>query len=235
MARRLRLITFDLDDTLWDMRPVLVRAEATVAQWSAQHCPELAERFDRDALLDIRRELVARDPALRHDISTLRREATRVALERCGRPASEAARLAAECFAVFLDARHAVEPFDGVEECLQALGREYLLGVITNGNADVFRLPLGRYFRFAIRAESVGHSKPDPRHFAAALRAGEAEPAQTLHVGDHHEHDVQGARGAGMRAAWFNPAGRAWPGDEPADAEFRCFEELPALVRRLDG
>ena len=50
MARRLRLVTFDLDDTLWDLRPVLIRAEQELAAWAGDHCPELVERFDRAAL-----------------------------------------------------------------------------------------------------------------------------------------------------------------------------------------
>ena len=233
MARRLRLITFDLDDTLWDLRPTLLRAEAELQTWLRENCPELPERFDREALVALRLELIGERPELKHRISELRRESMRLALLRCGRSAPQATRLADEAFGVFIAARHGVEPFAGVEECLQELGRDYLLGVITNGNADVFRLGLGRHFRFAISAESIGTSKPDPQPFAAALGTAGVEAGESLHIGDHPEHDVAGARSAGMHSAWFNPAGKAWPGGRPADAEFRSFEELPGLIRGL--
>ena len=47
-------------------------------------------------------------------------------------------------------------------------------------------------------------------------------------------YDVLGARRAGMTAVWFNRAGRDHEGGEPAHAEFRDFEELPALIERLE-
>jgi putative hydrolase of the HAD superfamily len=233
MARRLRLITFDLDDTLWDLRPTLLRAEAELHDWMRANCPELPARFDREALVALRVSLIEERPELRHRISDLRRESMRLALLRCGRQPDEASRLAEEAFGVFIAARHGVEPFAGVEECLEELGRDYLLGVITNGNADVFRLGLGRHFRFAISAESIGTSKPDPLPFAAALEAAGVEAVESLHIGDHPEHDIAGARAAGMRSAWFNPGGKEWRGGAPADAEFRLFGELPGLVRAL--
>lgn len=233
MARRLRLITFDLDDTLWELRPTLLRAEAELHAWMQANCPELPARFDRDALVALRVELIGERPELKHRISDLRRESMRLALLRCGREAAEASRLAEDAFQVFIAARHGVEPFAGVEACLEELGRDYLLGVITNGNADVFRLGLGRFFRFAISAEAIGTSKPDPLPFAAALAAAGVEAAESLHIGDHPEHDIAGARSAGMRSAWYNPRGTTWPGGSPADAEFRLFGELPAVVRAL--
>lgn len=233
MARRLRLITFDLDDTLWDLRPTLLRAEAELQDWMLANCPELPGRFDRDALVALRLELIGERPELKHRISELRRESMRLALQRCGRAAAEAARLADAAFEVFIAARHGVEPFAGVEECLEELGREHVLGVITNGNADVFRLGVGRHFRFAISAEAIGTSKPDPLPFTSALERAGVEAGESLHIGDHPEHDVAGARAAGMRSAWYNPRGREWPGGAPADAEFRVFRELPEVVRAL--
>jgi putative hydrolase of the HAD superfamily len=233
--RRLRLVTFDLDDTLWDVRPVLTRAEAATQEWLRTHCPPLAERFDSAALAALRMRLLAERPALRHHISELRREAMRTALLECGYAPAAAARLAAEAFEVFHAARHRVEPFASVEACLAKLAGDYVLGVLTNGNADVFRIPLGRYFRFALRAESLGASKPDPAHFRAALREAGVEAGDALHVGDHPEHDIEGALAAGLRAAWFNPGARPWPGaGAPAHAEFGDFAELPALLRALD-
>jgi len=235
-ARRLRLVTFDLDDTLWDVRPVLVHAEAAAEAWLRERCAPLAERFDRAAMAALRMRLLAERPALRHHISELRREATRLALLECGCTATDAAALAGEAFAVFHAARHRVQPFDAVEDCLEALSGRYLLGVLTNGNADVYRLPLGRFFRFALRAESVGTSKPDAAHFHAALREAGVAPAEAVHVGDHPEHDIEGALGAGLRAVWFNPQARPWPGPGPAaHAEFGHFRDLPARLGGLEA
>jgi putative hydrolase of the HAD superfamily len=235
MARRLRVITFDLDDTLWDLRPVLVQAEQALADWAKGRCPELVERFDRAALMALRLELMSSRPELAHRISDVRIESLRMALEQCGRSAQEALALAREGFEVFIAARHGVTPFEGVEECLEALQGRYRLGVITNGNADVFRLPVGRFFDFAVRAETLSAAKPDPRPFTEALRAAEADASETLHVGDHHDHDIAGAIGVGMRSVWFNPKAREWPGSTAPDGEFRRFAELPGLLDRLQS
>ena len=36
-------ITFDLDDTLWDVEPVILRAEELFYQWLSQHCPRITQ------------------------------------------------------------------------------------------------------------------------------------------------------------------------------------------------
>ena len=90
MSARLRLVTFDLDDTLWDVRPVLARAEEQSFRWLAERCPAMAERFDRSAMMNFRLRLLEQRPELRHHISELRREAVRLALLDSGCGATEA-------------------------------------------------------------------------------------------------------------------------------------------------
>lgn len=69
-----------------------------------------------------------------------------------------------------------------------------------------------------------GVAKPHPAIFARALaRGGGIEPADALHVGDSVEHDVAGARAAGMRAALVT--GGAAPPAVPAGT---------VVVSRLD-
>ena len=38
----IKVITFDLDDTLWDARPVLITAEEALFTWLSSCCPEAA-------------------------------------------------------------------------------------------------------------------------------------------------------------------------------------------------
>jgi len=121
--RRYALITFDLDDTLWDVGPVLARAEQRVEQWMRTHCPGVPERFDRVALMELRRQLHRERPELRHRIGALRLEAMRLALVACGHDEAAARRLAAEAFAVFMEGRHDIEPFAAVDAVLAGGGR----------------------------------------------------------------------------------------------------------------
>ena len=231
---RYSLLTFDLDDTLWDVRPVLERAELRVSAWLREHCPRVLEQFDRSALMKLRMQLLRERPEYGHQLGALRREAMRRAMLVCGQDETSALHLSGVAFDLFLDARHDVEPFADVEACLQNLQRDYLLGALTNGNADVFRLPFGRHFSFAFRAEDLLSSKPHPAHFEAALRAAEVGAERMIHIGDHPEHDILGAQQLGIATVWFNPTHKEWTGARPPDAEFSQFSELPALIAGLE-
>lgn len=225
----IQLITFDLDDTLWDVTPVMQDAEATLRNWLAMHAPRLGA-VPVEHLWTIRAQLLQGEPSLKHRLSELRRRILLGALAGAGYPPDEAAALAEGGFQVFLAARHQVELFAEVHPTLETLANRFQLGVITNGNADVRRLGLADYFQFALCAEELGVGKPDPKPFQEALRrAGVAAP-HAVHVGDHPSDDIAGAQAAGLRAIWFNPQGNVWEGDKRADGEIRSLAELPALL-----
>jgi len=227
----IQLITFDLDDTLWEVAPVLENAEIALREWLLTHTPLIgAEGVER--LRDIRSALVTAEPALRHRISELRRRVLQQALGEVGYAERDARRLAEQAFEVFLAARHRVSLFPEAQPTLETLANRYRLAVLTNGNADVRRLGLADYFQFALCAEDLGVGKPDPAPFRAALRRADVAAAQAVHVGDHPDDDILGAQAAGLRAIWYNPRGLPWAGDAPPDAQVRRLDQLPALLAR---
>lgn len=226
----IELITFDLDDTLWEVTPVLQDAEATLRNWLALHAPRLGG-VPVEHLWAIRSRLLEAEPMLKHRLSELRRRILFNALAEAGYTHVEAQALAEAGFQVFLSARHQVELFAEVHPTLEALAERFMLGVITNGNADVRRLGLSEYFRFALCAEELGVGKPDPMPFREALsRAGGVAAERAVHIGDHPSDDIAGAQAAGMRAIWFNPQGRSWEGDVTPDAQIASLAELPGLL-----
>ena len=225
----IRLITFDLDDTLWDVAPVMHGAEAALRDWLAAEAPRLGP-VPIEHLWAIRARLMSADPGLRHRLSELRRRILLHALEEAGYPRHEAGELAELGFQVFLAARHQVQLFPEVHTTLGQLALRYTLGVITNGNADVRRLGLADYFRFALCAEELGVGKPDPHPFHTALQHAGLEATQAVHIGDHPGDDIAGAKAAGLRAIWFNPQGKVWQGDTAPDAQIRNLAELPRLL-----
>ena len=170
----IQLITFDLDDTLWDVASVMHSAESTLRDWLAVHAPQLGG-VPIEHLWAIRARLLAAEPDLKHRLSALRRGILLLALQEAGYSGHEAEQLAEAGFQVFLEARHQVSLFAEVHPTLEHLANHYQLGVITNGNADVRRLGLADYFQFALCAEELGIGKPDPLPFQHALaRAGVA-------------------------------------------------------------
>lgn len=225
----IQLITFDLDDTLWDVAPVLLSAEAALRDWLTRQTQHLGE-MPIEHLWQIRAALLEKEPALKHRISELRRRILAHALIDAGYAAAEAAALAEEGFEVFLAARHQITLFPEVQPTLEVLANHYRLAVLTNGNADVSRLGLADYFQFALCAEDLGVGKPDPRPFQEALKRGGVQPHEAVHVGDNPVDDIGGAKAAGLRAIWFNPGEKTWAGAPAPDAQIRSLAELPAVL-----
>lgn len=227
----IKLITFDLDDTLWDTAPAIVGAETALRDWLAEHAPLLGP-VPVEHLWQIRTQLVEADPSFKHRISALRRQVLFHALEDAGYDSEQAEDLAQRSFEVFLHGRHQVQIFPDVQPTLEILAKTYTLGVITNGNADVRRLGLADYFAFALCAEDLGIGKPDPAPFLEALRRAKVDAGAAVHIGDHPSDDIAGAQRAGMRAIWYNPLGKAWDGGDLPNAQIHNLSQLPEVLAR---
>ncbi|MDB4878563.1 MAG: haloacid dehalogenase [Gemmatimonadetes bacterium] len=89
------------------------------------------------------------------------------------------------------------------------------------------------FFAATIYSMDVGHAKPRPEIFAAAVSTLGLPPGEILHVGDNERTDVRGALAAGFRAVRLDVV-RA---GGPSEAEFvaRSFEELTAYLTAQAG
>jgi putative hydrolase of the HAD superfamily len=116
---------------------------------------------------------------------------------------------------------------------IRALGIR--LGVVSNGRGDMQReklevLGVHDALDCVVISGELGVRKPDPRIFRHVLRAMNIAPEACWFVGDHPVHDVAGARGAGMTAAWVDH-GQPWPaGVSPATHRITRLAELVALI-----
>jgi putative hydrolase of the HAD superfamily len=232
---RIQVVTFDLDNTLWDVNSVIGNAERTLRAWFNEKVPEVNQTFDGDGLAALRTRIVEENPAIVHNLTELRRTMFARSIEQSGYDAHSAQRLADEALTVFLDARHEVTYFDGALEVLEELASRYLLGALSNGNADVFRLGLGDFFSFDYSAAKVGAGKPAPDMFHAALEHAGAEPEQMVHVGDHPEDDIRAAANLGIHTVWVNLTGECYPDDAPATVEVTDLREVPLRIDELAG
>ena len=199
----IRLVTFDLDNTLWSVEAVIGRAEARMRDWIRPRVAEY-DALAREDHAAIRDSVIEANPRIVHDISLLRERVLAETFEHCGYARSTAAELAAGAFAEFLEWRHRIEYYDGALDVLDTLAGRYTLASLTNGNADFARLGLDRYFAFGYCAADVGMSKPHTAMFERAMAHAGVTPAEAVHVGDHAVDDVQGATDAGMATVWVN-------------------------------
>lgn len=230
MPSRLRAVSLDLDNTLWDTPPVLVRAELALATWMQGHAPRIAERFSAGEFRAIRAGLAQAQPHRAHDVTWLRTESLRRAALETGYPPE----LAAEAFGVFWRARNEIEPYAEVGAALERLAARVPLFAVTNGNACVRQVGLGAYFKGSIDAATAGVAKPDRQIFMQLVEMSGVESGQIMHVGDDAIADVHGAREAGLRTAWMNRNAEKWPSElKRAEHEVADLEALATLVERL--
>ncbi|MCC5828537.1 MAG: HAD family hydrolase [Phycisphaeraceae bacterium] len=133
-----------------------------------------------------------------------------------------------------------IEP--GIDNLLEALGRRYCLGLVSNyPDGQVIRhslrnLGLDAFFgdRVVVSGD-VGHVKPHPLPFRTLLERIDLEPEQCLYVGDNWLGDIQGAKRLGMRAVLIRQYELvehfdSQPGDHEPDAIIEHIDELRALV-----
>ena len=197
-----KLITIDLDDTLWPCEPPIRLAEAQLLAWLASVAPRLAEVHDQSSLRQHRLALMRERADLAHDVTALRRESLRLLLDEFGYPHG----LAAEGVAVFMEARNRVEPYPEVASALGALAGRYCLVSVTNGNSDLDRTPLRGLFHHSLTAAGVGAAKPDPAVFLRARPSAVRHPGrrstwETIQPWTWSRHKAWGSRRSGSTAS----------------------------------
>ena len=239
----IRLVTFDLYDTLIELDP---------PRWVrlAAACARHGLPADADALraADIVAEDYYTEENGRHPIRDrppAEREAFRLQhmarwLAAAGLPHDpETAAAVRRSYRAEFEAeeegniyRFAYRVFDDV---LPALARLRAAGlktaVISNADEDVTalctQLAFAEQMDLIVTSALVGWEKPDPRTFHAALDPLGIPPAAALHVGDQPKSDVAGALGIGMRAALLDRYHRHPPGTP-------TLPHLPSLLALAD-
>ena len=207
----IKVVTFDLDDTLWPLRETILAAHKSANDFLASQVPSVKEILSTNKEREVWGQLIEKDPTMRHRLSELRFNVFKNILQSLGQTEQQAEKLSSEALQIFMNGRHQLTLFDGVEEVLAQLKEKYTLGVLTNGNADIKRLGIDHYFNFSFSAEELNDSKPSATHFMKAMEFTSEKAASICHIGDHTECDVEGALNAGCRAIWYNELNNEWP------------------------
>jgi FMN hydrolase / 5-amino-6-(5-phospho-D-ribitylamino)uracil phosphatase len=207
MLHNVRAVAFDLDNTLWDVGPVIERAELRLHQWLSEHCPRIPERVSIERMRDARATLAREEPHNAHDFTYLRIASLARHARECGYDEEVAQR----AFDVFFAARNEVELFADVRPALERLRSRYALATLSNGNADLVCIGLAEFFVLSLNARQVGVGKPHPRCFERLAHELHLDPHQIVYVGDDPVLDVEAARASGFATAWVNRFALQWP------------------------
>lgn len=207
------------------MKPTIIRAEQILANWLQSEVPSL--QYTIDEMRELRGDLLAREPDLAHRITEMRRRIIEEAVRRSGIDHAEA--VSHHAIEVFLTARNTIDFFPGALDTLRALSGSYILGALSNGNADISRLGLNDIFSFGFSAEEVGLPKPAPDLFLQALRETGVGPESVVYVGDDPVLDIDAASAIGMRTVWMNSRAKPRGASEPG-ATITDIRDLPGAI-----
>ncbi|OIN14276.1 HAD-IA family hydrolase [Oceanisphaera psychrotolerans] len=217
-----KVISFDLDDTLYDNVPVIAAAEAWLLDALKQHHPE-STLLGKENLAAIKRRVLQEQPELSHDVSACRLRVLTEGLQQQGLDEARAAAMAEAFYRGFLEQRGKIRVPDATHRVLSALGQKYRLTVITNGNLPIESTELAPYFDIVLRAGTDGRMKPAPDMFHRLAEQTGVSLEEILHIGDHINTDVAGAVHSGCQAVWLNDNGRT-------EADLHCLPHV-ALER----
>ncbi|MFB6118363.1 HAD family hydrolase [Halosegnis sp.] len=219
-------VCFDLDDTLirYDQDPEAVLEEAFHRAGVGPFCTP-------DQLWS-----VAADTPEAADDHQFLTYLFREAAAQFGGPTETAATLARTYEAATDHTAVSFRP--GAEAALAAARNLGPVGLITNGGPEVQRTKLrtlGLENTFATRVYAGADTRPKPARepFDRALTELNARPQETLYVGNSLHHDVAGAKGAGLRAAWYPRESDRddTPDRHPPDHTFSSLAELSTVLQ----
>jgi putative hydrolase of the HAD superfamily len=233
-----RALLFDLDDTLCDDLAAAEQTVREVAARAAEHLPGTSADALTDAYVRVSDVFwTAIDLIQPPPLNQVRARMWREAVGECGHPGCDPS-VIDDLVALHVRLRHSrIALFPDALPTLDRLRADgYRLGLVTNGVSEthaekIVGLGIRDHFDAVLMPDRVGFAKPDRRVFELACRMLGVSPAETAMVGDSAAADVAGARGAGLFAVWFNPAGAAFPAGLPQpDAEVRALADVPDVI-----
>ena len=226
----IKYISFDLDDTFWDVMPTIYRAEDLTSSWIKENYPGADKIIQSTNMMDLRNKLLKEDPSLLVKISDLRTKMFYEVGLLAGYNKEESDKLSKNAFNIFIEARNDVKLFEGVQETLESLNQNYSLGVITNGNADLKKIGIDHLFSHIFSSANSGAHKPDPKAFEILIEASGLKPEEICHVGDHPLNDVKGSLDCGMQPIWFKNKDAEWPYKEIVVPQFEKWVDFESVL-----
>ncbi len=229
-----RLLTFDLDNTLWHVDEVIRRATKVQFQWLAQHYPKILEQNTEKDFLNFRNQIIANNPNIIADLTSLRKQTMVMAAIAAGISKPEAQALAEQCFKVFFEERNKVVLFPDAHETLAKLSKDYTLIALSNGNADLEVIGIKTYFTAHFKPTDAGAAKPHPAMFELALKTAQCKASDSIHIGDDLVCDIEAAKNLGFITIFANTLKKHSPESEQlADASIQALHELPCVIEGL--
>lgn len=209
----IKAISFDLDDTLYSNRPVMLATDRAMQCYFQQLCTrQLATfatdlqntNFDHHFWSTFRQQALQLSPAFANDVTEARQLCYQLFFQDIGLGELIAKEQAIAAMKHFHHHRNRVEVPEHIHDFLMTLSKKYPLVAISNGNVDTTAIGLQSYFDYTFHADQYLQQKPANDLFHLAITKLAIKPSELLHVGDCGNADVKGAIAAGCQSAWLN-------------------------------
>ncbi|CRH00052.1 haloacid dehalogenase-like hydrolase, putative [Plasmodium relictum] len=214
--KNIKLITFDLDHTIWNIEALLNYADNECYKYMRKNYKRLYDYLLKEYELSITK-LVQQLLEKNHDFSKdVVQILTRIRIDALKYLAKQTnydeIKFSSEIQELWYKKKNDVHLFisPGTLEYLRELkSRGYILGAITNGDSDVNGIKfLNEIFTFVVRSMDYNCAKPSVEIFNVAEnllkeRNIKFNVEEWLHVGDDVYTDVMGAKNKNINCAWI--------------------------------
>uniref|UniRef100_A0A8C9L3R9 Haloacid dehalogenase-like hydrolase domain-containing protein 3 n=1 Tax=Pavo cristatus TaxID=9049 RepID=A0A8C9L3R9_PAVCR len=110
------------------------------------------------------------------------------------------------------------------------------MGVVSNFDnrleSILVHCSLRHHFDFVLTSEAVGVAKPDPKIFKTALRLGGVRPEEAAHIGDDYSKDYRAAREVGMHSFLLHTPGQSTQPEVPPGHILPTLSRLLAVIKK---
>lgn len=137
-----------------------------------------------------------------------------------------------------------IKLFSGVKETLTKLKKNYVLALLTDGRSSVQNnklkyLQLTKYFDTIVYTLDLGnkYKKPSVLPFKKMLEAHNIKARETLYIGNNPDKDFFGAKKIGIKTVRVNQGifkGKITNKSLEADFTIKSIKELPSLISRIN-
>lgn len=194
VASEVRVVTFDLDNTLWKTGPTIAAANDALAEFldsKGINQPKRVEVYMGELFKANKAKycpIDGDDATAPVNLTQLRKDAITELLQTFNKDLSEDFDdIISEAFDVWRDTRHntipdffatsVIETLREIRQMESSSGRPVLMGAVTDGNSEPRDVPgLSPFFDFCVNAEEVGVSKPNTKVYLTAIQRAARHP-----------------------------------------------------------
>ena len=198
---KIKVISFDLDNTLYDNSPVIKKAEKQSQQYLSKEFVKQDKIFDVDQFISVRKSLIKNNNIAFDNLTYLRQEC----LKQVCMNLQNSAHIVKKATEIFIDLRQEAEIPLEINYMIEEFSKRFILVSMTNGNCDAENLSVGKYFKKNYSPQQGYRAKPHTEMYKKVISDFEIKPEELLHIGDEEKSDGMGASQAGCYFYLFTP------------------------------